>query len=146
VSLLHVVDIQVPPLCERISDIPFLVESFIRELNKREGRAVTHLQNDALHALLDLRWPGNIRELRNVIEHAFAVSSGSVLKLEHLPARILQMDDQPESATDHSKSAKTEKEVIMQALEQAGFNKGRTAALLGISPATLYRKRKKYGI
>ena len=113
---------------------------------ENENRRVTHLQNDALHALFGWNWPGNIRELRNVIEHGFAVSSGQVLKLEHLPERLLHSEQEAEPANAQPSSARSEKEAIMHALEQAGFNKGKTAALLGVSPATLYRKRKKYGI
>ena len=139
---LDVISIHAPPLRDRIQDVPLLVTWFLAELNRKEGRQVEGLRADALQLLLNYSWPGNIRELNNALARAFAVSSGNLLRKEHLPEKLRK----PQSLEAPQTVARSEKETILHALEQTGFNKGRAAALLGISPPTLYRKRKKYGI
>ncbi len=140
---LHVVPIYLPPLRERMQDIPLLVSFFIGELNLKERRKVQTIAPDALHLLLNHSWPGNIRELFNTIEYAFAVSEGAVLHQNHLPRSIL---DNPNAGGDEPALPMNEKELILQALQQANFSKPKAAALLGVHRTTLYRKIKKYGL
>ena len=140
---LDVVSINLPPLSERLQDVPILINSFIDELNKKEHRQIKNVSADALQYLVNYNWPGNIRELYHVIEYAFAVGKGNILRKQHLPDKILK---KPESETVTEKPVQSEKEMILRALEQTNFRKGKAAALLGISPNTLYRKRKKYGL
>ena len=140
---LHVIPIHLPPLRERVQDIPLLVSSFIERLNKKENRNVVNMNPDALRLLLNHNWPGNIRELYSSVSYAFAVSSGIVLQKKHLPDTIREID-----VTRHPelKPPKSEKDLIVQALQQTHFNKPKAAALLGIHRVTLYRKLKKYGL
>ena len=140
---LDVVKIDLPPLSERMTDIPLLVNHFISHLNQREHREVTDISARAYQKLFAYGWPGNIRELYHVIEHAFAVSKGDILKTTHLPEKLLQMPAKEEKVQQRPKS---EKESIQLALEQSGYHKGKAASLLGVSYVTLYRKIKKYGI
>ena len=141
---LDVLSIKVPPLRDRLQDIPLLLARFIADLNRSEGRSVEGLRPDATQLLLNHHWPGNIRQLHNAMAHAFAVSTGNLLLPEHLPEKLRHAGPAP-THEPHT-PARTEKEAILHALEQTGFHKGRAAALLGISPPTLYRKRKKFGI
>ena len=137
---LDVLSIQLPPLRERAGDIPLLVRAFMDQLNQTRAQPIHHIQPQALQALLAHSWPGNVRELYNAMEHAFALSDGGTITALHLPARMRA------EAPVETRQPRNEKEVIMHALEQAGFNKGKAASLLGVSPATLYRKRRKYGL
>ncbi len=138
---LDVISIKLPPLREKLQDIPLLAMSFIAELNKKENRSVQSITPEVHQLLLNYSWPGNIRELYNAMEYAFAVSHGTLLQKQHFPEKLQQL-----AAASPSASPRNEKEAIMHALEQANFRKGKAAALLGISSMTLYRKIKKYNI
>ncbi len=141
---LDVVSIKLPPLKDRLPDVSLLITAFIERLNKSEHRDVKNFTGNAIQKLVHYTWPGNIRELYHVIEYAFAVSKGDILRSTHLPEKILrgsQSEEKPEIPPVQS-----EKDMILRALEQTSFRKGKAAALLGISPNTLYRKRKKFGI
>ncbi len=140
---LDVVSIKLPPLRERIQDIPLLVTAFVEEINRKEHRNVSGVAPDFLKPLLNYTWPGNVRELYNVIEHAFAVSQTTLLQRDHLPTKFKQMTTPPPKEETPPMS---EKEAILRALEQTGYHRGKAAAVLGISQATLYRKLKKYNI
>jgi len=136
---LDVITVALPPLRERLGDIPALAAAFIDELNRRDARQIMGFDAEALRRLLAWHWPGNVRELRNAVERAFAVSDDSHLHTEHLP-------DHFQTPVKPAPPAMSEEEAIRHALAQANFKKGKAAALLGVSPATLYRKRKKYGL
>ena len=140
---LDVVSIKLPPLKERLQDISLLVSAFIEDLNRKEHREIKNISADALQHLVNYDWPGNIRELYHVIEYGFAVGKSTILRSSHLPDKITKS-----AATNAPDPApvQSEKDMILRALEQTNFRKGKAAALLGISPNTLYRKRKKYGI
>ncbi|MBF0279432.1 MAG: sigma 54-interacting transcriptional regulator [SAR324 cluster bacterium] len=140
---LDVVSFNLPPLRERPHDIPLLVSYFIKTLNKEQNREVYGISPEALKQLLHYPWPGNIRELYHGIEHAFAIGHDNLIRKKHLPEKIQNNFSQ---TVQESTKPKSEKESILFALEQANFHKGKTASFLGISPATLYRKRKKYQI
>lgn len=140
---LHVIPIHLPPLRERVQDIPLLVSYFIERFNKKEKRAVVNMNPDALRLLLNHHWPGNIRELYSAIEYTFAVSGGIVLQKKHLPDTIL---DKVTKEIPEIRPPENEKDLIVQVLQQTNFNKPKAAALLGIHRVTLYRKMKKYGL
>ena len=140
---LDVVSINLPPLRDRMSDLPLLIPHFIDELNQKEQRNVKSFSASAMQLLFAYAWPGNIRELINVVEYALAVSQGTILKPEHLPEKILQ-SSQPENDADYE--SLSEKHTIQQALKESSFRKGKAATLLGISYSTLYRKMQKYNL
>ena len=140
---LHVVPIHLPPLRERLQDIPLLTTAIIEELNQRDHRYVRGIAADVLQQFLHFSWPGNIRELYHAIEHAFAVSNDSILQSHHLPDELRKVH-QP--LAQEPSFPQSEKELIFQALQQTNFSKPKAAALLGIHRSTFYRKLKRYGI
>ncbi len=142
---LNVIHIHVPPLRERIFDIPLLIEHFLKK-HKRDGITLS-ISADALAALTTYSWPGNVRELENVLESSVALSSGSILTAEDLPDRITAgtaHKEQPRHA-DNATLAEVEREYILQTLEQHQGNKTKTAEVLGLDRKTLYRKLEEYG-
>lgn len=143
---LDVVSIKLPPLRDRIPDVSLLITAFIEQLNKSEQRQVKNLSSKAIQKLVRYNWPGNIRELFHVIEYAFAVSKGDILRSANLPEKIHYGSPDEERNVVAAPPIQSEKEMILRALEQTNFRKGKAAALLGVSPNTLYRKRKKYNI
>jgi two-component system, NtrC family, response regulator HydG len=140
---LDVITIDLPPLRDRIQDIPLLASYFIKKLNETEDRQIKRLSANVSLSLMAYHWPGNVRELYHVIEHAFAVSNSDTIRQKHLPDKL-----RPTQASNrtHAPMRKNEKEIILQALKQSSYDKKIVSNLLGVSLATLYRKIKKYKI
>ncbi len=147
---LRVVPIELPPLRERKSDLPRLLRHMLARLNAAGERRIDSLAPAAVRRLLDYPWPGNVRELENVLQYAFAVATGDMVKLEHLPADVREPrppapDAEPVTAA-RAPLVVDEAESIRAALAE---NEGRVhdaARMLGMSRATFHRKRKKYGL
>lgn len=144
---LRVVPIFIPPLRERREDINLLLAHFIAEHNQKGLRQIEKIDPQAMRVLLDYQWPGNIRELQNVLEYAFVVGRGAILRLSELPPEFrestLPVKDIIEQQT---LSIEDEKQAIEQALKQANGKLNHAAELLGMSRATFWRKRKLYNI
>jgi len=143
---LRVVEIGLPPLRERREDIPRLVRYFLERFAAREGRDVQTLDRDAYAALLAHDFPGNIRELENLLEGAAALSQGGTIRredLQWLPRPAPRLEGLPAPAGDEEipDLRALEERHIQRVLRLAGGNKSRAARLLGISRRTLYRKR-----
>jgi len=144
---LRVVEIGLPPLRERREDIPKLVRYFLERFAAREGREVPTLDRDAYAALLSHDFPGNIRELENLLEGAAALSQGGAIRrddLQWLPRAPLPSEAVAPQSGDGEEIADLrvlEERHIQRVLRMAGGNKSRAARLLGISRRTLYRKR-----
>lgn len=149
---LRVVPIFIPPLRERREDISLLIWHFISQHNDKRVRVIEKIDPDAMKVLLDYRWPGNVRELHNVVEYAFAVGRGAVLRLTELPPEFREQRYDVSKTENLSPSLKRrvnkvdEVEMIRQALAQCHGRAGEAAELLGMSRATFWRKRKQYGI
>ncbi|MDL1973207.1 MAG: sigma 54-interacting transcriptional regulator [Deltaproteobacteria bacterium] len=145
---IDVVHIELPPLRDRKEDIPLLVDKFIVRMNSLRGRAVTGMDREALGLLMSHDFPGNIRELENVIEHAFVLCSDGIIEQQHLPHSVIARAASP--STDHPtlqdglKSA--EARAIMDALKRNSYNRLAAARDLGMHKSTLFRKIKKLGI
>ena len=139
---LRVVPVFLPPLRERRGDVELLLRFFLGQFNERGPRHVTSIAPRAMRALLNHAWPGNVRELRNVIEYAFAVGRGEELLLEELPPEF----DRDGTTQETSADARSERERIREALQLEGGKVGAAAARLGVSRATFWRKRRKYGL
>jgi transcriptional regulator with GAF, ATPase, and Fis domain len=138
---LNVFPIQVPPLRDRMQDIPLLVWAFIRQFEKKMGKQVESIPKRSMDALQRYSWPGNIRELRNVIEHAMIISTGTVLDIQ-VPAATAT-----EGTDGNLESA--ERKHILTALEKSGWRlsgEGGAANVLGIKRTTLQSKMKKLGL
>ena len=140
---LNVVPIHLPPLRERKSDIPILIDHFIKAMNSKLSKRLLGIDDLALEAMMDYSWPGNVRELENSIEYAMNMEETSRINLTSLPARIFSSC---ESDLDlRSKLSKSESSIIISALDKNGWDmdgKIKTAEELGISLRTLYRRLK----
>jgi transcriptional regulator with PAS, ATPase and Fis domain len=146
---LRVVPIFIPPLRERREDISLLIWHFIKQHNAANFRKIEKIDPQAMRALLDYAWPGNIRELHNVVEYAFAVGRGTTLRCSELPLefREARAAVEPQPAQNSAPlSAAEESAAIRQALEQNNDRVSQAARSLGMSRATFWRKRKIYGI
>ncbi len=138
---LNVFSISIPPLRERRSDIPFLCNYFLKKLAANINRPVTGFSPEAMEKLKSYHWPGNVRELRNAVERAVVVAKESCISLNDLP-----LPPCPEAFAQDQSLESVEKVHIQKTLEQMGWNITRTAEVLGIDRATLYKKIEKYGL
>jgi DNA-binding NtrC family response regulator len=143
---LDVVRIAMPPLRERKGDVPALVAYFLRQLNQRFGRDVRGVSTEAMAALSAYRFPGNVRELENLLERAYALGVRDQITLADLPALSAGVPASPAPLDDLPSLADAERELILRALRQYGNDKDRVAKALGISRRTLYRRLKAYGM
>jgi DNA-binding NtrC family response regulator len=158
---LNVAAFEIPPLREHKQIIPALAQSFIAEFADTGGQRIVGIRDDALQVLVEYSWPGNIRELRNVIERTVALSPGPIIGLDDLPEALHRMEHSlrplPAASESREKPAPSpcslaqhkdqiECERIHQVLLQNGNNRLRAAEQLGISRKTLYNKLHKYGL
>jgi two-component system NtrC family response regulator len=146
---LNVVSIFLPPLRSRKEDIPLLVTHFMEEIAKRQGIEKPKLATEALDAMLNYSWPGNIRELENAIEHALVMGNHEILMPEDLPITV----QSGHFSTDSAKLTQSgvtledmEKQMLISALNQTRHNQSKAAKLLGITRRTLGYRMKKYKI
>jgi PAS domain S-box-containing protein len=145
---LNVMQIELPPLRERREDLPLLVQHFIERFRGTTGKRIEHMDERALAALQDYPFPGNVRELENLIERAFLVCQGSVITAEHLPPNVLRHAlDRAASVAQTSLAeaagdpvAAAERRQIEETLAAHGGNRTHAAAALGIHRSTLIRK------
>lgn len=142
---LNVVRIQLPSLRERKDDIPALVAHFLRQFNQRFRREVTGIDPEALAALTAYDFPGNVRELENLIERAYALGARDHLKLSDLPSLTARAQE-PASSRPLPTLAEVEKELILRALQVHKNDKEGAAKALGLSRRTIYRRLKEYGL
>jgi len=148
---LAVVKIELPPLRDRREDIPYLVDNFIRRFNSRRGKNIVSVSPAVMSILMRHDFPGNVRELENIIEYGFVVCRGSVIQEEHLPSELLNTlqpggKSEPliEAAPAEDSSSRVDR--IMRALHQAEGKVSEAAERLGVHRTTLWRWLKKYGI
>jgi len=143
---LNVFSITVPPLRERKEDIPLLVDRIVQQNSKKLGSKINKISNSELEVLQNYSWPGNIRELENVITRSLITSTGKTLKIE----TFKEEQNLPITGTDlHKLLLETEQKYVMKALEQTGWKiqgPHGAAKLLGIKPTTLRDRMKKIGI
>jgi DNA-binding NtrC family response regulator len=142
---LNVLAIRVPPLRERRSDIPLLAEHFVARLAPVHGRNGVNLDQGASAALQSYDWPGNIRELKNAIEHALIFAKDSRLQVEDFP-HIVSNSGAAAGGGEMRSLDDLERDAIAATLEATHYKIGRAAEILGISRKTLLEKRKKYGL
>ncbi len=144
---LNVVNIELPPLSERMEDIPLLISSFIKELSKENNKEISGIDSKATNALYIYSWPGNIRELRNCVESAIVMCKTKIITLDDLPPYI-QTDSEKNYIKLNSgiSLSDAEKAIIAFNLGQNNGNKSKTAEILGIGRKTLHRKIKEYNL
>lgn len=146
---LNVVSVKLPPLRERLEDIPLLIDAFLREFSQAHNKKVSHISSEARKILLKYSWPGNVRELKNCIESMVVVSTQETIGVEDIPDHILQR-----GGSEHSTPClvagitidEAERELIKSTLATVGGNREEAAKMLGIGERTLYRKLDRYGL
>ena len=145
---LNVVRVTLPPLRERREDIPALINHFLRRFNKRFHRDVRGVAPEALAALTAYTFPGNVRELENLIERAFAMGAREQISLTDLPSLSkTPMASTPVTSPESVPAlADVERELILKALAVFKDDKEAAARALGISRRTIYRRLKEYGV
>ena len=153
---LNVVQITIPPLRDRKEDIPLLVNAFLKQFAKENGKPFRELTTDAIDAVLASDWPGNVRELRTAVEHGVVMATGTKIGIRDLPASLRQARTAPlgsavspgtpaASAVSpgdicHLNLHESEHRLIMRALEESKGNRTAAAQRLGISRRTLHRR------
>lgn len=145
---LNVINIKIPPLRDRKDDIPITAKYLLKKLSKDMGMIITEISSESMQAIVSYNWPGNIRELENVLERALnIIDKDSVIRLEHLPYYILKNNSVVYQEKDHNLKLLVEhleKNVIIECLARTGQNKYETSKKLGISRTSLYQKIQKY--
>lgn len=153
---LNVISINIPPLRERKEDLPPLLDHFIKLYSKENHKKIENISQDVLNILMDYNWPGNIRELENIIERAVILDTDNVIDREDLPeiirngVTIVKKEavtaDQDIPASLKDALEVPEKVYILQILKEVGWNKKKAARKLGVNRTTLYNKLKKYNL
>jgi len=152
---INIIHLHLPPLRERREDIPLLIERVIPRMNRLKGKAVSGIDNEALALLMSHDYPGNIRELENIIEHAFVLCGDGTIGVRHLPAGIVTVanarrGERPAVTGEIPSLEKairsTEAGIILEALQRNDYNRRATAEELGMHKTTLYRRLRLLGI
>lgn len=152
---LAVVRLSIPPLRERREDIPYLVEHFVERFNVKRGKKISGVTPGVMNIFMRHKFPGNVRELENLIEHGFVLCHGGLIDVRHLPEDVQRSfgDESPpgeDAAVQLEESVsgleRAEAEAILRALHLSKGHLGATCRALGVSRTTLWRKMKKYGI
>jgi len=143
---LDVFPITLPAVCNRTGDVPLIVDYFLKRFNLFYQKKIFGVSPECINRLQSYGWPGNVREIKNVIHRAVVMCSGEVLLPEHLPKRFFAKQPGPPTVSIRlgSTIAEAEKEIIAQTLVWSNNNRQRSAAILGITRRTLYNKISKY--
>jgi PAS domain S-box-containing protein len=145
---INVVRLELPLLRDRKEDIPLLVDQFIAHFNSLQQKTISGFDTEAMSLLMAYDWPGNIRELENVIERAFVLCQRGFIGISHLPSELTKRDTQRDGAEGDMRSfmQTAEAETIRRVLQKNAFNRTAAAKELGIDKSTLFRKMKRLGI
>jgi len=149
---INVVKLILPPLRNRKEDIPLLTPHFLRKFNSLRGKEIQDISPDAMNILMTHDFPGNIRELENIIEYATVVCKNHLIEIEHLPENLRQFSANKTKVVSEKPLNKTislndmEGEFIYEALKKNNWNRKATAEQMGIHPATLWRKIKRLNL
>lgn len=142
---IHVIRLELPSLRDRREDLPALIDHFIARLNRLQGRDIAGVSDDVLGRLMDHEFPGNIRELENILEHAFVLCRGALIELPHLPPHLRGASPDAQFRPRPGLTlADAEALVIADALRRHAGNRKQAARELGINPSTLFRKLKRF--
>jgi len=139
---LNVISIHLPPLRDRIEDIPLLAKHFLGKYTLKEGKAIHSFSSGAMQLLMDHDWPGNVRQLENAISHAVILAQDPVVERRHLPQFLKQAPADPPSTS----LAENERRLILGVLQESSWNKHEAARRLKISRSTLYSKIRRYSL
>ena len=150
----NVISLTQPPLRERMTDIPLLVEHYTQHFNEQTGKQIVGFDSECMRLMQCYEWPGNVRELINVVERAVVLSKGTTISAAELPEAVQQQRRRLASPQGHLSAANSlkaamaepERQIIIETLEANQWNRQKTAKALGINRTTLYKKMKRYEI
>ncbi len=142
---LNVIPILLPPLRQRLNDIPLLARSFLTRFSVEQKKNIEDFSPESMRLILDYGWPGNVRELENTVEHAVVLAKKIRIETSDLPA-VLRSQPKPSSPNELPLMGESERALIERALEETNWDKKKAARRLGIGRTTLYSKLKKYRI
>ncbi len=134
-----------PPLRDRVNDIPVLAKTFLKKFATDQKKNIVEFSADSMRIILDYTWPGNVRELENTVDHAVVLAKGRRIEYSDLPA-ALRRSPKANRSESLPLIVETERSLIEQALEETNWDKKKAARRLGIGRTTLYSKLKKYHI
>ena len=149
---INVVKLVLPPLRNRKEDIPLLIEKFVDKYSKLSGKEIHGLSPEAMSTLMAYNFPGNIRELENIIEYATVVCKNSLIRIKNLPENLLRASDSKNNIITKETGEKVfsietmEKDIILETLRKNNWNRKTTAVQMGIHPSTLWRKIKRLNL
>ncbi len=142
----HVIPLVMPPLREHREDIPLLVKHFIAVSNKKNNKSIADIDDDVKNIFMEHHWPGNIRQLENVIEGAVIMSRKTIINKNDLPKNFDKVRTKEAGKSFQEELKEPAKEIILKALKDCNWNRSMAAEKLGVNRTTLYNKMKKYGI
>jgi transcriptional regulator with GAF, ATPase, and Fis domain len=144
---INIIPIHLPPMRERLEDLPLLTQHFIRQLHARTGKDISGLSAGAMELLMNHHWPGNVRELKGVLEYAFVIAEKGLVGPEHLPAQMRRPGSLPKAPDERLiPSLNDEKAALVDALVKCGGNQTHAARMLGVNRVTVWHRIKKHGI
>jgi two-component system response regulator HydG len=143
---LNVIPVHLPPLRERPEDVPLLAQHFLADSAARLGRRIESFTPEAMDALVRHHWPGNTRELENMVERIVVLNRSGVAEVQDLPAEMRQLPPTPDPASGSETLRSMERRQIIEALRAADGNKKKAARSLGIHRSSLYAKMRRYGL
>jgi len=144
---INVIPIAIPPLRERVEDIPLLAETFFRRVRMKSGKDIQGISGEAMEKLVDYHWPGNVRELKSAFEYTFVSCQDSIIQPHHLPPNILwgqKGQGSPTSVPVNRDEIKQRQ--LLDALKKARGNQSEAARILGVSRVTVWNRMKKFNI
>ncbi len=141
---LNVIRVNIPPLRERRQDIPLLIRRFIQRKNVERGTYICRFSPEALDVLLNYDYPGNVREMENILEHACLLCRGDVIQCDHLPRDLREI--QGVGATPTVRVINPQRQQLLEVLKTHGWNRQRAAEALGVDRTTLWRRMRRWGI
>ena len=143
---LNVLTLHLPRLSERKEDLPLLISSFIKKYNRPFGKKIMHISSQALDILMQYNFPGNVRELENIIQRAIALTEGDTIRVENLPPDLQRLEINMIDGDGLLTMEEVEKQHITRVLEKTGNNKILAGRILNLPRTTLWRKLKKFGM
>jgi len=147
---INVINVELPAIRERVTDIPILAQHFLEQACEESGKKVRGFSDEALAALQSYNWPGNVREMENIIERAVLLGKGDIILLEDLPRQFSSVSPVAVGPIGNRTLKQAlegpERQIILEVLERNQWNRHLTADILGINRTTLYKKMKRLGL
>ena len=144
---INVIPVHLPPLRERVEDIPLLADAFFRKIRLKVNKEFTAISRETMAALMNYSWPGNVRELKSAFEYACVTCQGGPIEPGHLPTNILTEKKTSGSAKRISINREEMKKMeLIETLEETGGNQSAAAKRLGVTRVTIWNRMRRYGI